>query len=1343
MAEPVEVQETEDQASPWQQMQNRIKRDSTSTADFANTIKAERLRMESEAAQEDKPVYGRDWTIRGELARGTWGAAVNLGAELTITLNSIQETVLPVRQIYGGVSGVVDGRGWDEGVFAAQRQFQLDKGAVRQLADDITPDPKSMVGSVTEGLGQFLIPYVGWMKWAKGAQFARPGAFTEATVIGALIDGGLFDPNQGNLSNLIGELTDTEQDAVWMFLATDPDDSEATNRLRNALEGGIFGTTLEGIFKLARMGIHARKVGNARKRADADPDQMLTKEQIAEFKAKEDGPDLQFEFDELEIIKDGQGTVINAKDSGRMGLMERGGETLQVVDAQVDKALQGRGNGKKLYDAAARLADERGLKLTSDTSVSQDAVYVWESRIRAGEDITDLRKTEPDSVTKTEEIDAKGNKKVTYGSAPGKPIFVRNAAAKTADDAAEGAAKGADEAGEEAVQEGRKFFHSEHLRETLNLDATQRKMLNDALLAGDDKTASQILELHDFNIDTIDWSKVEGPEDIKRLINIISEVTSDNIDAVKGGVQTHAHTKRLGNLVGSTGDDVHKLFKDVRGDGGIAARFYGAKRAMMMAAREAQKLIQDAKANPGDLAKQSAVFRHLQLYAALQAEVKGAQVEIGRALNAMKILSDDAGEGFKEFDEIMRQFGGRQSGSRNFEKYMDSLLDALDRGDIDAFNRGVRMTTGERVKNIIVEYVINAMLSSPATHKINFLSNAVNTVLYSMDRAIAGTWRTMRHGDRAALREARIDVVRKLTGMGEAWRLARQAWKDGAPVTDMRQRLEFNTRRAISMEGTSRAATEADQQLPELGQKFFARKAEAVRDADGTVQAVVDFSWPQRAVNTLGRFVRIPGRGLITGDEFFKAINRNAEQSVLAFRTADDEAMAEGLRYGTDAYEKFIKKRTRSLLDPKNDENAARNVRSLSIEQARKAAFQESPTTGFGAAAEKFVNSNRFFKLVLAPFFRTPMNILRQGSVDRMPWGRWIGETREIIQTGHPRARSEAIARTYTGMAFMAGSYMAMSNLSGPDGYVEIVGKVNFDSSARDTQRKDYSIRLGKTWYQFNRLDPVGLWLGITSDLHTAIQNAEDEDEPAIEALGQAMMGTFLGNIINKTWMKSAQDILDWMETAGNTNISDESQQRAFARMAGGQLGKFIPQFVKTTGRNVEAQVRGEETAAREAWTAIDVIKSTLPVFNRDLPQRYDSLGRPKTYPTQGITPLQKSPQAQTPVDRELQRLDFTLKPMQKSLVGGNLQLTAEEYSEMNRLVGTIKMADGTLEETLNKLIESPAWKTFNDYRKVYEIKLRIKAARTAARALMLKDEKFRKKYTEAVKENPLALLQE
>lgn len=859
---------------------------------------------------------------------------------------------------------------------------------------------------------------------------------------------------------------------------------------------------------------------------------------------------------------------------------------------------------------------------------------------------------------------------------------------RLADEAAERAKKGEPvktAEGDEVVLAEKDLL--DDLRSGLKVTPEIRAKLNDLLMAGDDEAAAEVIS-KDFNFDTIDWSKIESADDISKLIRGTSEIIAEHIDEVKGGVQSHETTKRLANLVGVTGEQVHELFKDVRGDKGITARFHAAQRTLLASAKEVFRLRDLAKANPADLAAKAAVMRQLELHAALQAEIKGAQTEIARALNGMAIIKAEAADGFREFDMLNRTFGGKGGSPKSFNKMLDDLLDAKSLDDLNAKIRD--LSRAERIRNVFVEYVINAMLSSPKTHIINFTSNVLNTFLYSGDRLIGGAYRRVAHGDKAAWREAKTDLLRKFSSLDEAFKLAKQAWKDGAPVSDKRQRLEFQTRKAIAMDGDS---------------------------------------WLASAVNTLGNVVRIPGRLLITGDEFFKTINRNAEISVLAFRKADELATKQGLEIGTDAYEKFVTKAMRQLSDPGTMTPTAREIRSQAIEKSRLTTFQESPMTGAGQKMESLINHNAFVKLVVAPFFRTPMNILRQGIIDRTPLGLILKETRETALHGSPREQAEVIARMTSGVAAMAAFWAFTDSKDGAGGNVQIIGKVPYDSSAKAAGVLDYSIRFGDKWYQFNRLDPVGMWLGMVADARTHADHATDDEKTY--ALMQGAMAGFLNNVTNKTWAKSLADIYDFIE--GLSTGEPAATDRAVAQFWGNQAGKLIPQLAKSAGN---VALEGDERVARESWTFFDALNAQLPVLSRDVPPRHDALGRPITWDNSAaslVNPFAISDNPTSPIEKELMRLSITLRAMPKNLGGGLMDLTAEEYSKMTGLVGSLQISrEGNLEATLNKLVSDPDYSEWTDERKALHIKKYIEAARTAARLTMLKDPAMQKRFKDA-----------
>lgn len=855
-----------------------------------------------------------------------------------------------------------------------------------------------------------------------------------------------------------------------------------------------------------------------------------------------------------------------------------------------------------------------------------------------------------------------------------KPVADKKEAAKAADEADKKVAEG--EAPEPVkpeakVDEGEaRALVEAQVRATVDIPPDKLDEFTKAVAEADEEAAFKILD--DFNVDKIDWDNIESGDDIFAIIRATEKVFADHIDDVKGGVQSIEKTQRLGRLVGASAEQVTKLFDDVRGDKGIAARFYGANRIMLASAKRLKTLAAKALETKAP-ADEAAYMRQAQIHVSLQAHYKGAQTEIGRAMRMMREIKDEVAAEFSELDQIRAQFKTGNN-SDAFRKHLDELANT---GSLDAINRHVAETWGEKTKYMFIEYVINSMLSSVKTHAINFTSNILNGVLWTADRMLAGTVRGKLLGDDVAWREVRIDLYHKLHGFRAAGKLGLQAFKDGLPVTDARQRLEFANRKAIQMDGDSLIA---------------------------------------RTVNFAGEVVRIPGRLLITGDEFFKAWTRNSELQVQGFRQADKEASERGMKYGTDKYESYVERRTNQLVDPKNNSRAALDVRIAAKERARLATFQESPFTEGGAKWEQAMNSNALVKLVVAPFYRTPMNILRQGLIDRTPLALTVKAHREAIMKFGTRESDEAIARMTTGTAVM-GSLWLMTGEGPTDDskMIQLVGRIPYDSSMRATGVRDYSIRVGDKWYQFNRFDPLGMWVGMIADAKTI---ASSNEEGAGDML-QAASAAFLKNVVNKTWARSLSDLIETVEKIEKGRPA--TVERAWNKFLAGEAGKLIPQIIKST-----RDLAGEREA-KEVWGFYDTLLSQVPILNKDLPPRHDALGRPITWESgfgSMVNPFVTSPGDLSPVDQAMFDLNMTIRPMRKTY--GSVELTDREYSELTGMVN-----DFGLEEILDGLVTSRGWDDMPDGVKTMMIKETIKKARDAARKRFASKPEIRKRLTE------------
>ena len=113
--------------------------------------------------------------------------------------------------------------------------------------------PTSTVGRATEGVAQFLVGFIPAVRVVrlttattavgKTVQYATAGAIADATV---------FDPHEQRLANLVQQFPEL-RNPVTEYLASDPNDSQAEGRLKNALEGLLFGAVLEGFMRALRV----------------------------------------------------------------------------------------------------------------------------------------------------------------------------------------------------------------------------------------------------------------------------------------------------------------------------------------------------------------------------------------------------------------------------------------------------------------------------------------------------------------------------------------------------------------------------------------------------------------------------------------------------------------------------------------------------------------------------------------------------------------------------------------------------------------------------------------------------------------------------------------------------------------------------------------------------------------------------------------------------------------------------------------------------------------------------------------------------------------------------------
>lgn len=812
--------------------------------------------------------------------------------------------------------------------------------------------------------------------------------------------------------------------------------------------------------------------------------------------------------------------------------------------------------------------------------------------------------------------------------------------------------------------------------------------------------------LIDFNADTVAWDTMgDNADDLRKLLNTTSETFSEMIGDAKGGVQPLAETQRLASQLGMKAEDASKLFADARGNGGLAARVMAADKLLLASAQRlrdlARKAADTATATGNDYV---ALERHLEMHAGLQAEVKGARTEVARALHAMRAMKEAAAVNFDEFANVAEQLGKRPQNKALAEKLAKAT-------DVREVNKIARKSVGRRMLDVALEVYINGLLSSVKTLSANTIGGAVKLTMGAGERYIAagiGAARRAVGQDVAGVsfREANASAYGALMGMQDALKLPlaglAKATAKSVTTWDKTTVQNFLKENAQEFGSVYRAAATGAPQLEKrvrLGADLNAIRMDATGKQGGAYALA-------QGVNALGEFIRLPGRALLTSDELLKAVAYRQELHALAYRKAAQEADAKGL-IGKARQEHMTSAIEGTLRDPPEELHLA------SIDHARVQTFQEN----LGEVAQKgadILNRAPMLKFIV-PFYRTPVNILKQGLADYAPTGALKllrSEWRAKIAAGGPEA-DLVLARLTLGTSIFAGTLalaqQGMVSGGGPKG----------PNTSRLSGIKPYSVKVGEQWYQYNRLDPIGMLMGLAADINEGMSRGIDPDgdgEGITDALAIALT-VVSKNVLSKTWTQGVNDAL---------NALNDPE-----RYGGSWVKRNVATMLTPYSSALRAAKNEADPITREAVSFLDAWKANLPGFSKSLPAKRDMLGRPMQV-GEGLGPDWMSPmgissESADPLDQELARLAFSYTAPPKSIQG--VPLDNKEYSRFLELRGQTPLIEGkSLETALRQLIEGDEWRKLSEGEgdftggKVFAVKKYLAAYGEAARAQLLEE---------------------
>ena len=516
-----------------------------------------------------------------------------------------------------------------------------------------------------------------------------------------------------------------------------------------------------------------------------------------------------------------------------------------------------------------------------------------------------------------------------------------------------------------------------------------------------------------------------------------------------------------------------------------------------------------------------------------------------------------------------------------------------------------RATKGD----MLTEVRINGLLSGPTTHVVNLTSNAIVNLWAIPDRFLAASFGKISGAGEIGFGETTQMLFGLKEGYRDGLKLAWKALKTGEP-TDPLTKLDIKRPKAISAENL---------------------------DLTGIAGRAVDF---------LGETIRLPGRFLTAGDELFKAVNYRMEVNALAFRQARQEGL-EGRGMGARIAE--------IINDPPP------NIVEEATQFSRVQTFTNKLGNEGGTQLQQFANSSPVFKTIL-PFVRTPLNIVKMVGV-KSPLAPFAKSVRDDIAAGGAR-RDLALAKMSTGSMLMmtAVGMAAEGRITGGGS-----ANPNIKRLQRNTGWQPYSYVIGtgddKSYFSFNRLDPVGMTLGMAADFSEISGNIGDADGVELVA---ALVTSVAKNTASKTYVRGVTDVLGALD---QSSIDPERESGKTIRYLEGLAISYVPK-----SSLLRSVTRAIDPTLRDTDGMIQKLKSITPGYSKDLPARLNIWG--EEIVLEGgmgpdiMSPIYVSHSKESPISQEM--VDNKISIGMPSRTIGGVRLTAQEYHDFVKLTNAI-----------------------------------------------------------------------
>ena len=453
----------------------------------------------------------------------------------------------------------------------------------------------------------------------------------------------------------------------------------------------------------------------------------------------------------------------------------------------------------------------------------------------------------------------------------------------------------------------------------------------------------------------------------------------------------------------------------------------------------------------------------------LSASVTESARSLAVLANATKIFEADLAKITQQADALFNEADPR---------LIDMHVVALTNLDLDQkvsyLTKFTRFT-----RDAIQELYINSLLSAGPTHAVNIGGTLALQIVRLAERGIAGgigearmqfaklvgkeKERGFDYMDRAYTAEAFTGFIGDIHGLKDAFILSSRAFLRGE-ASDLSQKLDI-TAPAI---GTTNS-------IPEV-----------IKDIS-KMSSMGDFFYS--VINIMGIAGRLPGRALLTEDEFFKGIIRRkviyqeaTRRGMALWHQLSKQVGPDGnpLLTREEIFTKVKEQISNNLADPPQD------ILDIATDMAQKETFQGQTRPPFSTISGPF---NSFIgKMLLTPFYKTPSNVFSEIGDRTINPAPLI----QAIMKGEGREFDEAMSKLIMGWGIMLYGASLVAGHYGDDVVItgagptnkrvqSIIGKgAEVPKASIGIKQKDGSYK----WTSFSRMDPLSMTLMMSADMH-------------------------------------------------------------------------------------------------------------------------------------------------------------------------------------------------------------------------------------------------------------------